>query len=128
MAYYQRLGSVPPKRHTQHRTPEGGLYFEELMGEEGFFSDSSLLYHRYLPSAILDASPWEPGATQTSVNHPLRPRHLNSWARPAPPARTPTPPGPGPAAVAAPPSFPRVGDFASASRGFRQGESGILSG
>jgi homogentisate 1,2-dioxygenase len=76
MAYYQRLGSVPPKRHTQHRTPEGGLYFEELMGEEGFFSDSSLLYHRYLPSAILDASPWEPPATETSVNHPLRPRHL----------------------------------------------------
>jgi homogentisate 1,2-dioxygenase len=37
------------------------------MGEEGFFSDSSLLYHRYLPSAILDASPWEPGVTQTSV-------------------------------------------------------------
>jgi hypothetical protein len=42
--------------------------------------------------------------------------------------RTPPTPGPGPAAVAAPPSFPRVGDFARASRGFRQGESGILSG
>jgi hypothetical protein len=45
MAYYQQRGSVPPKRHTQHRAPDGSLYFEELMGEEGFVSDSSLLYH-----------------------------------------------------------------------------------
>ena len=40
MAYYRSIGSIPPKRHTQHRTPEGGLYYEELMGEEGFSSDS----------------------------------------------------------------------------------------
>ena len=55
MAHYQRIGHVPPKRHTQHRTPEGGLFHEELMGEEGFSSDSSLLYHRGLPSAITHA-------------------------------------------------------------------------
>ena len=36
-------------------TPEGRLYFEELMGEEGFSSDSSLLYHREIPSALVDA-------------------------------------------------------------------------
>ena len=29
------------------------------MGEEGFSSDSSLLYHRGIPSAIVDAAPWE---------------------------------------------------------------------
>ena len=46
MAYYRRVGEVPPKRHTQFRRPNGGLYAEELMGEEGFSSDSSLLYHR----------------------------------------------------------------------------------
>ena len=49
MPYYRAAGSIPPKRHTQHRTPEGGLYYEELMGEEGFSSDSSLLYHRQHP-------------------------------------------------------------------------------
>ena len=53
VAYYRSVGSIPPKRHTQHRTPEGGLYYEELMGEEGFSSDSSLLYHRDIPSAIV---------------------------------------------------------------------------
>ena len=59
MAYYRRVGEVPPKRHTQHRQPDGRLYYEELMGEEGFSSDSSLLYHRGVPSAIVDAQPWE---------------------------------------------------------------------
>ena len=59
MAYYRQVGEVPPKRHTQFRRPDGGLYSEELMGEEGFSSDSSLLYHRGIPSALVDARPWE---------------------------------------------------------------------
>jgi homogentisate 1,2-dioxygenase len=71
------MGNVPHKRHTQHRTPEGGLYYEELMGEEGFTSDSSLLYHRDLPSAISGARSWELGdSLVTTPNHPLLPRHL----------------------------------------------------
>ena len=77
MAHYQRIGNVPHKRHTQHRTPDGGLYYEELMGQEGFSSDSSLLYHRGLPSAISDARAWDLGdSLATTPNHPLLPRHL----------------------------------------------------
>ena len=34
MAFYRQLGSIPPKRHTQHRRPDGELYYEELTGEE----------------------------------------------------------------------------------------------
>src|SRR3954453_14839254 len=83
MPYYRSVGSVPPKRHTQHRDEDGNLYREELMGEEGFSSDSSLLYHRGVPSAIVDSQVWElPDQTRTP-NHPLKPRH----PRPAP--RTP---------------------------------------
>lgn len=76
MAHYLRLGLVPHKRHTQHRGPDGGLYFEELMGEEGFSSDSSLLYHRHVPSAILEARVWDLPDQATAPNHPLAPRHL----------------------------------------------------
>jgi homogentisate 1,2-dioxygenase len=76
MAYYQRRGSVPPKRHTQHRSADGELYYEELMGEEGFSSDSALLYHRRLPSAIIDAQRWELPDLSTTPNEPLLPRHL----------------------------------------------------
>ena len=76
MAYYRSVGQVPPKRHTQHRTPTGALYREELMGEEGFSSDSSLLYHVGVPSAIVDATPWELPDQTTTENRPLIPRHL----------------------------------------------------
>ncbi len=76
MAHYRQAGSIPPKRHTQHRRPDGGLYSEELMGEEGFFSDSSLLYHRDIPSAIVDARVWELPDQRTAANAPLLPRHL----------------------------------------------------
>ncbi len=81
MAHYQAVGSIPPKRHTQHRRPgrgstPGELYYEELMGEEGFSSDSSLLYHRNIPSTIVDSRVWELPDQATTPNHPLLPRHL----------------------------------------------------
>ncbi|MFI6309224.1 homogentisate 1,2-dioxygenase [Nocardia fusca] len=76
MAYYRQLGNVPPKRHTRHRDDSGRLYYEELMGEEGFSSDSSLLYHRGIPSAISGADVWEVPDQTTTPNHPLTPRHL----------------------------------------------------
>jgi homogentisate 1,2-dioxygenase len=76
MAHYQRRGRIPAKRHTQLRRPDGGLYYEELMGEDGFSSDSSLLYHRHPPSAILDARPWQLEDRSLVANHPLAPRHL----------------------------------------------------
>ena len=52
MAFYRSVGEIPPKRHTVFRQLDGTLYAEELMGEEGFSSDSSLLYHRFIPAAI----------------------------------------------------------------------------
>ena len=76
MAHYRSVGEVPPKRHTQHRDPDGNLYREELMGEEGFSSDSSLLYHRGVPSAIVDSQVWELPDQSRTPNHPLKPRHL----------------------------------------------------
>src|SRR4051812_8610274 len=89
MAFYRRVGDVPPKRHTQHRRPDGGLYAEELMGEEGFFSDSSLLYHRAIPSAMVDTRVWDLPDQSLVANQPLKPRHLklhelvadNEWKR-----------------------------------------------
>ncbi|MEO3783847.1 homogentisate 1,2-dioxygenase [Actinocorallia sp. B10E7] len=80
MAYYRRIGEVPDKRHTQHRGPDGTLYREELVGEEGFSADSSLLYHRGNPSALSDARPWDPPAEGYRRNHPLLPRHLRPYA------------------------------------------------
>lgn len=76
MAHYQVQGYVPPKRHTQHRAEDGTLHFEELMGEEGFSSDSSLLYHRVIPSTITAARVWELTDQSLTSNHPLVPIHM----------------------------------------------------
>ncbi|GAA2530314.1 homogentisate 1,2-dioxygenase [Winogradskya humida] len=86
MPYYRSAGEIPRKRHTQFRRPDGGLYAEELMGQEGFSSDSSLLYHRYPPTAITAAEVYEhPGGGQTP-NLPLKPRHLRTHKLGAGPA------------------------------------------
>ncbi len=50
--YYYTLGSIPQKRHTQFRKPDGGLYSEQLFSTEGFSNDYSLLYHCYPPTVI----------------------------------------------------------------------------
>ncbi|UGT61852.1 homogentisate 1,2-dioxygenase [Nocardia asteroides] len=76
MAYYRTVGQIPPKRHTQFRRDTGELYSEELAGADGFSGDSSLLYHRGIPSAITTAEPWEPGDLSLEPNVPLLPRHL----------------------------------------------------
>jgi homogentisate 1,2-dioxygenase len=76
MPYYRAVGEIPRKRHVQFRRPDGGLYAEELMGEEGFSSDSSLLYHVHAPTAIMKsegvADPV--GEADLRPNHPLQPR------------------------------------------------------
>ncbi|HEX5587500.1 MAG TPA: homogentisate 1,2-dioxygenase [Acidimicrobiia bacterium] len=78
MTYYRRVGQVPPKRHSQFRDEHGRLYAEELIGEEGFFHDSSLLYHVNTPNVLLEACPVDvPALTSAAVPHsPLLPRRM----------------------------------------------------
>jgi homogentisate 1,2-dioxygenase len=53
MAHYHTLGTIPHKRHTQFRKPDGGLYSEQLFSTEGFSNDYSLLYHIHPPTQII---------------------------------------------------------------------------
>lgn len=76
MPYYRALGELPQQRHTVLRDEVGNLLYEELMGEEGFSSDSSLLYHKGIPSAMVDTRNWELPDQTLTPNHPLRPLHL----------------------------------------------------
>ena len=52
MPFYHKLGSIPHKRHTQFKKPDGKLYREEVMGLEGFSSIQSILYHHFLPPRV----------------------------------------------------------------------------
>lgn len=80
MPYYRSVGEVPPKRHTRARGADGAIRYEELVGADGFSADSTLLYHRHVPAAIIDTRPLPPDPTTTGPdlesNHPLRRRHF----------------------------------------------------
>ena len=52
MPFYYKLGTIPPKRHTQFRKPDGELYAEELVSTEGFSSNYSLVYHCHAPTIV----------------------------------------------------------------------------
>lgn len=52
MAIYHQLGTVPHKRHTVFRKPDGHLYAEELVSTHGFSSTYSLVYHLYAPTMV----------------------------------------------------------------------------
>ncbi len=52
MPHYQVRGSIPHKRHTVFRKPDGNLYAEELVSTEGFSDVYSLIYHCYPPTMV----------------------------------------------------------------------------
>ena len=52
MPLYHKLGDFPQKRHTQFEKPNGGFYYEQLFGTEGFHGHSSLSYHVHRPTRV----------------------------------------------------------------------------
>jgi homogentisate 1,2-dioxygenase len=54
MPHYYKAGTIPHKRHTQYRKPNGELFAEQLFSTEGFSSDYSLLYHTHAPTIIIE--------------------------------------------------------------------------
>ncbi|MGH9225624.1 MAG: homogentisate 1,2-dioxygenase [Acidimicrobiales bacterium] len=83
MPYYRAVGDVPRKRHVRVPRPDGegrggGLLYEELMGEEGFSGDSSLLYHLRSPSALVGVEEAADDRPELVANQPLLPRHIRT--------------------------------------------------
>jgi homogentisate 1,2-dioxygenase len=52
MPIYHKLGTIPPKRHTQFRKPNGDLYYEQLFGTVGFDGMSTNSYHEHRPTQV----------------------------------------------------------------------------
>lgn len=57
MPYYRQLGSIPRKRHTQHRTEPGhrgeGIFYEEVVTTQGFSRAYSIVYHLRPPTRVV---------------------------------------------------------------------------
>ena len=79
MPFYHKLGKIPPKRHTQFRKPDGGLYQEQLFSTEGFSSTYSTLYHTYPPTVIAEAREPFDVSPRIAVHKHMKPRCLKSF-------------------------------------------------
>ena len=76
--YYHRLGSIPPKRHTQFRQPDDSLYAEELISSKGFSGIYSNLYHTYPPTRIKSVGDVWSVATEILPDYGLKQTHLKT--------------------------------------------------
>jgi len=77
--HYYTLGSIPPKRHTQFRKPDGELYKEELFSTEGFSDLHSLLYHCNPPTQIVQVGEPYSVAPKIIEDKQLKHRSLKGW-------------------------------------------------
>src|ERR1700743_2174000 len=71
MPSYHKLGSIPHKRHTQFRKPDGSLYADELVSTEGFSLFYPLVYHAHPPT--LEKAWGEPYSVEPKI---AREKHL----------------------------------------------------
>ncbi len=78
MPVYHRLGSIPRKRHTVFRRPDGGIYQEQLLGNEGFTGPSALLYHLRPPTTIKSLRRLRETAYQVDPDPTFKHRHFRT--------------------------------------------------
>lgn len=78
MPMYHTLGRIPRKRHTAFRAPDGALYAEELMGDEGFSGASSLLYRRRAPTSIKSVRRLREAVYEADADRTLHHRHFRT--------------------------------------------------
>ncbi|MEL6535182.1 MAG: homogentisate 1,2-dioxygenase [Bacteroidota bacterium] len=78
MAYYHRLGEIPPKRHIQFRQPDNSLYHEELVSSKGFSGVYSNLYHIYPPTRVEEVLESVEYGFAIASDYSLKQTHLNT--------------------------------------------------
>jgi homogentisate 1,2-dioxygenase len=87
MPPYRQLGSIPRKRHTEHRTQPGyrgeGIYYEEVVTTAGFGRAYSIVYHLRPPTRVAKVEPAGTAALEAVEQSVLRHHHLKSGNIPA---------------------------------------------
>jgi homogentisate 1,2-dioxygenase len=79
MPFYHQLGNIPRKRHVIHEKPNGGIYYEQLFGTEGFHGMSSLLYHVHRPTMIKSISEPVFAGPVGAIDFNITPMMLRGW-------------------------------------------------
>ena len=78
MPFYHTLGNIPRKRHIVFRSPSGGLYAEQLMGNKGFVGPAALLYHIHPPTTIKAVKRLKDTVWEKDPDRSLRHRHFRT--------------------------------------------------
>ncbi len=86
MPPYLRLGSIPPKRHTEHRCEPGflgeGIYYEEVVTTAGFSRAYSIVYHLRPPTRVRRVEPAGRLEIDVASEPALRHYHLKTLSLP----------------------------------------------
>src|SRR5262249_54897291 len=87
MPPYLKMGSIPPKRHTEHRAQPGyrgeGIYYEEVVTTAGFGRAYSIVYHLRPPTRVRHVEPAGRAELEVAEQSVLRHHHLLSGRMPA---------------------------------------------
>jgi homogentisate 1,2-dioxygenase len=75
---YHTLGKIPRKRHIVFRQPDGRLYAEQLVGNEGFTGPSSLLYHVRPPTTVKAVQRLRDVKYEADPDRTLKHRHFRT--------------------------------------------------
>jgi homogentisate 1,2-dioxygenase len=79
MPIYHKVGKVPSKRHTVFKKPNGGYYYEQLFGTEGFSGMASLLYHIHRPTQVKAVIGQQDVSPKIAVEKNIMARKFHSW-------------------------------------------------
>ena len=79
MPFYQHRGSIPAKRHIQHRNTQGNLYYEEHISREGFSDIYSNVYHHFPPTAVSKIDKFISLELQPTKERTHRHHHLETF-------------------------------------------------
>ena len=86
MPPYLGLGSLPPKRHTAHRTSPGykneGIYYEEVISTQGFSRAYSIAYHLKPPTRVRKVEPMGEWKVKLAEQPTLRHHHVKTGGLP----------------------------------------------
>ncbi len=87
MPPYRQVGSIPRKRHIEHRVSPGykgeGIYYEEVVTTAGFGRAYSILYHVQPPTRVRRIEPAGSCAVEVVPQPMLRHHHLKTLQLPA---------------------------------------------
>ena len=77
MPFYNKKGSIPPKRHTAFKRNDENYFYEELVSRKGFSGIFSNLYHINRPTKIIDVGAFKKiQLSKPEFTH--KARHINT--------------------------------------------------